>query len=154
MGRRGPVQQTAAVKIAKGTYQPHQHKPTAESPHVRPDNPFDSTRPAHRAFEQIVAELEAMGTIGRADLSHLIAYAEAFEMREIAYKDLADRGYCYMNDKGVEILNPSFTVWSKATDKLRSLGNDLGTNANARCRIVVGQNKPEKQQDKRLGFIG
>ena len=151
MGRRGPPQQSAAVKIAKGTYQAHHHQETATAPQGRPVNPFAVDRIAHRAFEQIADELEKMGTLSTVDLSHLVGYAEAFELREQASALLQSEGIVLSDDKGKPIKHPAHTIWADACTKLRAIGNDLGTNANARSRIVTGDKaKPEEPKQARF----
>lgn len=155
MGRRGPVQQKAEIKIAKGTFQEQHHKETAAegANNTPPKNPFPTKRIAWRAFRDLCAQLERLKTLDTADLSHLIAYAEAFETRELAQRQLQKEGFVLKDSTGKFYRSPWSIVWSDAVAKLTKLGNDLGCNANARSRVVVGTNAP-KQRSKKADFFG
>lgn len=155
MATRGRKQKPKIVKLAEGTFEPTRH---TEPKHFKagwPPNPFKEGTIAHDQFNLTCDNLEYMGVLSEFDGSHIEAYAESYEIMKRSYEILEQDGFVAEDARGRKSSNPVFRIWSAAADKVRSLGNDLGTNYAARVKLAQAQPEPKDTTEaKKASYFG
>ena len=116
-----------------------------------PANPFAEETIAHEMHTFICENLEYMGALGKFDAPHIEAFAECYQAMKTSYAELEKEGFTVMDDKGRASTHPAFRVWSAATDKVRSFGNDMGCNYASRCRLASAEPPPENPTEAKKG---
>lgn len=155
MASRGRKQKPKIVKIAEGTYEAKRHSEPKQVKSGWPPNPFTEGTIAHAQFNLTCENLEYMGVLSEFDASHIEAYSECYEIMKKSYAQLEKEGLTTEDSKGRLVKNPAFYVWSAATDKVRSLGNDLGTNYAARAKLAQANPEPaNKTEQKKASYFG
>ena len=142
----GRPRKPTSLKLLEG----HQRSKLPQNePHPRPilpDPPRYVSKLARIRWDELIPELDYMGTLTAVDADVLggycMAWAEVVELT--AYVEEHGRTY-RVGTNGAIASRPEVTHLQKARDELRKLGSELGIGAASRSRIEVRKREHESE---------
>ncbi|WP_264516378.1 phage terminase small subunit P27 family [Luteolibacter rhizosphaerae] len=111
---------------------------------------------AELEYERIAKELAKLGHLTDLNRQCLINYCEAWELAQVALKELADDGVTLVNaESGNRYMHPAMTVWSMARATMEKEAKNLGMTPASLQSIknVKIPSSAKKQEDGPSAFL-
>ena len=135
----GPQPQPTALKLVRGN--PGKRKLPQNEPKPRPilpDPPRYMGKLAKSRWNELLPELDYMGTLTATDAEVLAGYCQAYEQVCRLTADLEKHGRTYqVGTNGALSARPEVTMLNRAWDDIRKFGAELGVGAASRSKIEV-----------------
>jgi P27 family predicted phage terminase small subunit len=148
MGRRGPIPQSATLKLLRGN--PGRRKVTKAEPVVplgTPDPPTFLSPTERHEWDRIVPVLLAAGLVTALDRAAVSLYCVAWARWIDAEAHLRQFGTLVRKPRGGQGASPYLRVANTAYGQMRALANELGLSPASRSRIHVTPPTPESEVD-------
>ena len=139
MGRRGRKPAPTALKILKGVHACRRNDNEPAVPAGKPARPAKLTRRQAKHWRELVALLEAMQVLTRADGPALALYIQAYELAATARDDWQERGITVINPSGAHVQNPSVRTEHAATAHMIRLLCEFGLTPSARSQLTAAR---------------
>lgn len=155
MGLRGRPPKTRAQHAAAGDPSKcgadKRAEPVPRSAEPQCPEYFDAE--ARKFWEEVAAELKALGHFYNADRAIIEAYCLAYRNLLLAEKDIQAGGIVEATLQGSK-KNPAVAVMTESAKKIQELGSLLGLNPIARARIGIGRGKEAPKGGALVAFMG
>ncbi len=154
MGKRGPKRTPTSVLSKRGSWRAKSRGPEPTVPEGIPDIPEGLREDAVEIWEQVTAQLEEMGILGRCDGNALERYCNAVIKYRECEAILEAEGVTYERhslggDKLVKE-RPEVKIAAKLSEECRKLENAFGLNPSARTGLCVTRPAdPKENRGKR-----
>ena len=149
----GPKPKPTALKLLAGESRPS--RVPQNEPHPRPilpDMPRYMSTLAEIRWNELLPELDYMGTLTAVDADVLGGYCMAWAEVVTLTADIEEHGRTYtVGTNGAQAARPEVGMLNKARDEMRKLGSELGIGAASRSRISV--EKPNEGATPLAGIL-
>lgn len=142
MGKRGPVKEPAALKMAKGTYRADRDALPA-MPHGEPAAPQWLSVESREVWEIVLGELRTVdGLLARVDAFALARYCDDWVQYWAASRIIAASGMVSVSDNGAEYQHPAVGIRNKAADRMSRFEARFGMTPSDRSGLHVASSTP------------
>lgn len=139
MGEHGPAAKPLALRLLHGD--PKKSRTDLVEPNARgltnADPPAWMDSADRALWEEVIAELDAMGIIRQIDLYIVATFVRAYRTFEKATLLIARTDVLIKGAKGNLVRNPAVAVQRDAMNMVRLMGRELGMSPAARTMMAV-----------------
>ena len=140
----GPKPKPTGLKLVQGN--PGHQKLPQNEPKPRPilpDPPTFLNKAARNIWNELLPELEYMGTLTAADQATFAGFCRAYELAQRTSRYLDRNGLTMTAPSGYSQARPEVSICNKAWDAVAKFGAELGIGAASRSRIEVRKRDDE-----------
>lgn len=141
MGARGPLAQSAELRMLRGNPGKHETKASLKAKPEVPEAPSDMQLEAQKEWRRIVAELDELGVIAKLDRAVLTAYCETWAFNRQLSTEL-EGGLVVKGSTG-ERKSPAWQMYRETVNLLTALSKELMATPATRARMPAPDDQDE-----------
>ena len=142
----GRPRKPTALKLVEGETRPSRIGKLEPHPRpILPDSPTFLNKAARNIWNELLPELEYMGTLTAADQATFAGFCRAYELAQRTSRYLDRNGLTMTAPSGYSQARPEVSICNKAWDAVAKFGSELGIGAASRSRIEVRKRDNEAE---------